>query len=47
MFHGYALLFSSKSMTRLYLKARRWFEAAFAIGFGAASLKILTSRLHS
>lgn len=47
VFHGYALLFSSKAMTRLYLRLRRWFEAAFAIGFGAASLKILTAKMQS
>ncbi|MEH6738596.1 MAG: LysE family transporter [Sulfitobacter sp.] len=47
IFHGYALLFSSKAMTRLYLRLRRWFEGAFAIGFGAASFKILTARLQS
>ncbi|MBB3994055.1 threonine/homoserine/homoserine lactone efflux protein [Sulfitobacter undariae] len=45
VFHGYALLFSSKAMTRLYLRLRRWFEGAFAIGFGAASFKILTAKL--
>ena len=47
VFHGYALLFSSKGMTRVYLKLRRWFEGAFAIGFGAASFKILTAKVQS
>ena len=47
IFHGYAILFSSKAMTRLYLRLRRWFEGAFAIGFGAASFKILTARFQS
>lgn len=47
VFHGYAILFSSKAMTRLYLRLRRWFEGAFAIGFGAAGLKILTARLQA
>ena len=47
MFHGYALLFSSQVMTRLYLRSRRWFEGAFSIGFGMASLKILTARLQT
>ena len=46
VFHGYALLFSSKVMTAFYLHARRWFEGAFAIGFGAASIKILTTRIQ-
>lgn len=45
VFHGYALLFSSGAMTRLYMRLRRWFEGAFALGFSAASLKILTARL--
>jgi threonine/homoserine/homoserine lactone efflux protein len=47
VFHGYALLFSSQGMTRLYLRLRRWFEGAFAIGFGAASFKILTAKVQS
>lgn len=46
IFHGYAILFSSKAMTRLYLRLRRWFEALFALGFGAASLKIITAKLQ-
>ena len=46
IFHGYALLFSSKVMTRVYLRLRRFFEGAFAIGFGAASVKIWTARLQ-
>eukprot|EP00752_Nemacystus_decipiens_P019319 g17375.t1 len=45
IFHGYAFLFSSKVMTRTYLKLRRWFEGAFAVGFGLAGLRILTARL--
>lgn len=47
IFHGYAILFSSKAMTRVYLRLRRWFEGAFAIGFGAASLKIITAKIES
>lgn len=46
VFHGYALIFSTPLMTRLYMRLRRWFEAAFAVGFGVASFKILTSRLQ-
>jgi len=45
IFHGYALLFSTPLVTRQYLRLRRWFEAAFAVGFGLASLKVLTARL--
>ncbi len=47
VFHGYAILFSSRAMTRLYLSLRRWFEGVFAIGFGMASFKILTAKLQS
>jgi len=47
VFHGYALLFSSKAVTRVYIKLRRWFEGAFAIGFGAASFKILTAKIQT
>jgi threonine/homoserine/homoserine lactone efflux protein len=47
VFHAYALIFSSQAMTRFYLKLRRWFEGLFAIGFGAASFKILTAKLQS
>lgn len=47
VFHGYALLFSSPFVTRLYLRLRRWFEGAFAFGFGAASIKILTAKIQT
>lgn len=43
VFHGYALLFSSRKIVAGYSKLRRWFESAFAIMFGAAGIKILTS----
>ncbi|MDQ7019950.1 MAG: LysE family transporter [Robiginitomaculum sp.] len=46
IFHGYAILFSSNAMTRVYLSLRRWFEGIFAIGFGAASIKILTTKVQ-
>ena len=45
VFHGYAWLFSTPAMTRHFIRLRRWFEAAFAVAFGAASLKVLTARL--
>ncbi len=41
---GYAVLFSVSAMTRTYVRARRWFEGAFAVGFGLASLKVMTAR---
>ncbi|MEL6465613.1 MAG: LysE family transporter [Pseudomonadota bacterium] len=45
VFHGYALIFSSAPMTRAYARAKRGFEAAFAVFFGAAALRILTAKL--
>lgn len=44
VFFGYALLFSTPRVVAGYQKMRRWFEGAFAILFGAASLKILTTK---
>ncbi len=46
IFHGYALLFSSRPTTRIYLRSGRVIEGLFAITFGAAGLKILTAGLH-
>lgn len=46
VFHGYALLFSSPPLARGYARLRRWFEGAFALGFGYAGVKILTARLQ-
>jgi len=46
IFHGYALLFSSGAIARVYARLRRWFDATFAVAFGAAGLKILTARLQ-
>ncbi len=45
VFLGYALLFSMGSFVRGYQKMRRVFEVTFALLFGAAGLKILTTRL--
>ena len=45
VFHGYALLFSSRRMTACYLRLRRAFEAVFAVAFAAAGIKILTTRV--
>ena len=45
IFCSYAVLFSAPAVTRVYMRARRGFEAVFALGFGLASLKVLTSRL--
>ncbi|NBD30885.1 MAG: LysE family transporter [Alphaproteobacteria bacterium] len=47
MFLGYAWLFSVGPVSRGYAAGRRWFELAFGVLFGAASLKILTLRLET
>lgn len=41
---GYALAFSSQVMARLYERARRWIEGAFAAVFAAAGLGLLAWR---
>ncbi|MEW9919735.1 LysE family translocator [Marimonas sp. MJW-29] len=45
MFHLYAVIFSSPPMARAYLGAKRWFEAFFALAFGAIAFKVLTARI--
>lgn len=44
VFLGYALLFSVPRVIGFYLRLRRIFEAAFALAFAAAGLKILATR---
>jgi threonine/homoserine/homoserine lactone efflux protein len=45
VFFGYAIMFSSPVFVRGYQKMRRWFEGGFAIMFGFAGFKILTTRI--
>lgn len=45
VFFGYGLLFSASPVARAYARAKRPFDALFALLFGAASLKLLTLRL--
>ena len=45
MFHAYALIFSSAPMAAAYARAKRGFEAFFALAFGAIALKVLTTRV--
>lgn len=45
LFFGCAVLFSWAVIARGYLRAQRVLEAAFALLFGLAALKILTARL--
>jgi threonine/homoserine/homoserine lactone efflux protein len=46
IFCFYAVLFSTAGMMTQYTKLRRWFEGVFAVMFGLAGLKILTTRLQ-
>ncbi|GLS18654.1 amino acid transporter [Labrys miyagiensis] len=45
VFGGYALLFSTDLMVRLYQKTRRWIEATLALFFGFAGIRLLMTRL--
>lgn len=45
IFSFYALLFSNPRVVGVYVSLSRWFEAAFALAFGFAGLKLLTARL--
>jgi len=45
VFIGYSVLFSAAPIVRGYLRMRRGFEVAFGLLFGAASLKLLTTKL--
>ncbi|WP_151638247.1 LysE family translocator [Noviherbaspirillum aerium] len=44
VFGGYALLFSTASARRIYLRVRRWFEGVLALVFAFAGIKLLLSR---
>ncbi|TKT80346.1 LysE family translocator [Aquamicrobium sp. LC103] len=44
IFGGYALVFSSAPVARLYGRAKRWIEATLALMFGAAGLRLLLWR---
>ncbi|MEM9498662.1 MAG: LysE family transporter [Pseudomonadota bacterium] len=46
IFVGYAFLFSTPTASRIYLSFRRPFDAILGLLFGAAGLKILSSRLN-
>ena len=45
MFHSYALIFSTAPMAAAYARAKRGFEAFFALAFGAIALKVLLTRV--
>ena len=44
IFCGYAMVFSTAPMVRLYQRARRWIEGMLAVVFGVAGLRLLLSR---
>jgi threonine/homoserine/homoserine lactone efflux protein len=44
VFGGYAVLFSTNSARRIYLRSRRVMEGCLAIVFGCAGIKLLASR---
>jgi threonine efflux protein len=41
VFCGYALVFSTTSARRIYIRARRWFDGALAILFGYAGIRMM------
>lgn len=45
IFCGYAIVFSTGPMVRLYRRARRWIEGTLAVSFGFAGLKLLLFRI--
>ena len=46
VFIGYGFLFSNPMIAKGYASLKRWFDLAFAVLFGGASLKLLTSRIE-
>ncbi|MBM6596783.1 LysE family translocator [Microvirga pudoricolor] len=44
IFGGYALLFSTARMVRVYRRARRWIEGVLSVVFGLAGLRLLLAR---
>ena len=46
VFLGYALMFSQPHIARGYARAKRGFEVLFGLLFGAAAVKIFTTRLE-
>jgi threonine efflux protein len=45
VFGGYAMLFSMPSARRLYARVQRYLDACLALVFGAAGIRLLTSRV--
>jgi len=47
VFVGYGFLFSNRAITIFYKNTKRWFELFFGILFGAASVRLFTSKLEA
>jgi threonine/homoserine/homoserine lactone efflux protein len=45
VFGGYAALFSMPSARRIYMRIQRGLDACLALVFGAAGIRLLTSRV--
>lgn len=45
VFVGYAVLFSTTGVVRVYQRLQAWFEMVFATLFGVAAFKVLTTRV--
>jgi len=46
VFIGYGFLFSIRKVSDVYRAMKKWFEIAFGLLFGAASIRLLTSRVE-
>ncbi len=46
VFLGYGFIFSNRQVSSFYKRAKRWFEIAFGLLFGAASIRLFTSKLE-
>lgn len=46
VFIGYGFLFSMEKVSRFYASLKRWFDLAFGLLFGTASIRLLTSKIE-
>ena len=46
VFIGYGFLFSMKKVANFYKSSKRWFELAFGVLFGAASIRLFASKME-
>lgn len=47
VFLGYGALFAAAPIRRGYLRAGRWIKSAFGVLFGAAGLRLLSTRIKA